>query len=596
MWEKASGTHCSDGVLLAHLDGELHGVARLRTAAHLRRCWECRGRLSEVEQQAEALARLTAAQAVSDSGRSAEAKAAFLAWKGSFEKSLPPAGARRTHAWRWSLAGAAACAAIALFFLPGPTQRTQPVPTADEVLRGVRGFQSELRQKPGAVHQVLSVDIVQTRPAVRRSAGRVETWSDRAGGRYASRWLHEGSTLKYAVWRRPGHAPFVYASDGSRSGGDGVSLFDLSNGEVTVERLERGLFEWLRTHDWELAPDFSEAVSRDGSTLRVERLDSGMLRLRASRSGKAVRADFTLDLEAASFRPKLQVIRFETAERELELRVASNRLEVVPPGRVDAAVFAPDVPRIPGVPPVPPLSRPVLAPPAPVRVAAGETEMEVLYALHRARACVGENVEVSDVRCGAGRGQGYRSNEQRRAELAEAIRQAGGDQVTVEIQIFEHGRPGPLRNHPLLPRDGARVIDGLYIEALALMRLAERRRPEKITVRERELMDAMVRDHVAALSSGTRLARAEVEPALAPLAGRQPEPGFKAPEPDDWRAAAIAIFRTLDHADDLLDLPEGAEPADARRRQAAEVLSALAELEQRVKQLDATMVNRMARE
>jgi anti-sigma factor RsiW len=79
MWKHRFDRHCSDDRLLAFLDGELHGLARLRTARHLRRCWECRAHLSGLEHQAESLARLMEKQTASQSGRTAEARAAVLA-------------------------------------------------------------------------------------------------------------------------------------------------------------------------------------------------------------------------------------------------------------------------------------------------------------------------------------------------------------------------------------------------------------------------------------------------------------------------------------------------------------------------------------
>lgn len=581
MWNHRPDRHCSDDLLLAHLDGELHGFARLRTAAHLRRCWECRAHLSELEQQAEALARLMEKQLLNQSGRTAQT--AFLAWKEKYERTAPLESPGRSHLGRWSIAAAAACAAAALFFLPRPVERqNEAVPTAAEVLRGVRTFQTELHRKPGTLHQVLSVDIIQSRPAKRRSAGRVEIWSDRTNGRYASRWLDERKTLKYAVWQRPGQAPYIYAAV-SRAAGSGP-LFDPTAEGLTVEGLERSFFDWLRTREWQATPDFSEAVDRNGTRLRLERLASGGFRIQASRAGKSVRAEFTLQVEAGSFRPRLQVMRLETAERAIELRVASDRLEVVPMARVDAAVFEPDAPRVPTLPPPPPLARQPQPPQAPVE----DLETGILYAVHRVRACVVENVQISTTPGGEVEVRAIVGNVQRRAELAEALQQAGGEHVHAEIHVVEYARPGPERAHPLLPAEGVRAIDALYLEALALMRLAERYTPERtsgLTLRQRKLVEAMVRDHVAALRSGTRVARAQVEPALVSLAGSPAEePGV--PEPAGWTAAAAGIFGALDQADNLIDVP----PEAGRKQAAARLLSTLADLEQRLKQLDGSVI------
>jgi hypothetical protein len=431
------------------------------------------------------------------------------------------------------------------------------------------------------MHQVLTVDVVQSRPVRRRSAGRVEIWSDRAGGRYASRWVDERKTLKYAVWNRPGQAPYAYAA-AIRPAAAG-SLFDPAVDGLTVEGVERSFFDWLRAQDWHAAADFSGTAGRDGSRLRVERLASGSFRLTASREGNLVRAEFVVEVEAGSFRPKLQVLRLETADRALELRVVSDHLEVVPVARVDAAVFEPDAPRVASLP-VPPVPQREAqsVPPAPLPVE--DIETKVLFAVHRMRACVGDNVQVSTAADGAIEVRAIVQNQQRRAELAEVLQQAGGTRVRAEIRILQNARPGPERSHPLLPADGVRVIDGLYREALALVRLAQRYGPEQVarlTPDERKMVETMKRDHVATLRSGSRIARAQVEPALAALAGTPAEVG-SLPEPSSWTAAAEGIFRAVDQADTLIDVPPDVEP----RQAASRLLSALAELEHRVKQLD----------
>jgi hypothetical protein len=569
MWKSRSDKHCSDANLLAHLDGELRGFANLRTAAHLRRCWQCRAHLSELETQAESLARLMKSELAGQAGRTARARTEFLAWKEGFERTVQPAS-RPRYTWRWSLAAAAAgaCAVAAFFLLPRPAeQRPQAAPTVAQVLRGVESYQNELRARPGTLHQVLRVEVTESRPVIRRSTGRVDIWSDRTGGRYACRWVDERQALKYAVWRRPGKAPFIYASVSTRANG---SLFDPSAETLSVAALEQAFFEWLGSRDWQAAPDFSEAIGRDGTRLRVEPLAGGGFHMHASRSGKAVHAEFTMEVEAGSYRPRLQIMRLEAAGRTLELRVIADRLELV--AQVKPAVFEPDIPRMPAPPP---LAREV--PVTPSAPSADEITTEVLYALHRTHACVGGNVQVSTAPGGAVEVRAMVPNAAARAEVAEALERAG---VRADIQVVGHARPGPERGHPLVAGEGLRLLDTLYMESLELVRMAERygtARTASLTPRQKELVETMVRDHVAALTAAARRARLEVEPSLTALAGS----GASVPEfvePPDWAAAATALFRALDRADTLIDAPPA---ADARKRAAAELLNALAEVEQR---------------
>ena len=47
MWRRIGQRHCSDEVLLAHLDGELSRGVEKATRTHLQVCWNCRARLAK---------------------------------------------------------------------------------------------------------------------------------------------------------------------------------------------------------------------------------------------------------------------------------------------------------------------------------------------------------------------------------------------------------------------------------------------------------------------------------------------------------------------------------------------------------------------
>lgn len=57
MWRETLPRHCSDERLLAHADRELTALVKRMVRRHLGKCWECRARLAELEQQALALAK-----------------------------------------------------------------------------------------------------------------------------------------------------------------------------------------------------------------------------------------------------------------------------------------------------------------------------------------------------------------------------------------------------------------------------------------------------------------------------------------------------------------------------------------------------------
>lgn len=103
--------HCSDDLLLAHLDGEGSRLRRWRTSAHLRQCWECRAKLREIEKDTAALARAArGSQAISREKIDA-AKQKFLE-SARMDGGIDPAA---TSAQWWKLpACAAGCAAAVL--------------------------------------------------------------------------------------------------------------------------------------------------------------------------------------------------------------------------------------------------------------------------------------------------------------------------------------------------------------------------------------------------------------------------------------------------------------------------------------------------
>src|SRR5260370_19633244 len=59
-WKRSFRKHCSDESLVGHLDGELSPWRAAIVRSHLKTCWECRGRLVELEAQAQAVVKALA--------------------------------------------------------------------------------------------------------------------------------------------------------------------------------------------------------------------------------------------------------------------------------------------------------------------------------------------------------------------------------------------------------------------------------------------------------------------------------------------------------------------------------------------------------
>src|SRR5215471_6394551 len=154
MWRRLGQKHCSDEVLLAYLDGELSSCVENATKKHLQACWDCRARLTELEEQAQALTRSLAEQVFPGPDRIEAARQKVLARQEQFERSLarePQLHSVHTSALRVSFAVVAAIfclAALATWFV----RVQQPTPRARDVLARAQTFeQSEIRTAP-ALH------------------------------------------------------------------------------------------------------------------------------------------------------------------------------------------------------------------------------------------------------------------------------------------------------------------------------------------------------------------------------------------------------------------------------------------------------------
>src|SRR5215469_16758716 len=87
-WKRRFQEHCSDELLLSHLDGELSLASDSVVRKHLKACWECRARLAELEEWAQAVAKALVQPLFPGADRIGEARRRFSAWERRFERSL----------------------------------------------------------------------------------------------------------------------------------------------------------------------------------------------------------------------------------------------------------------------------------------------------------------------------------------------------------------------------------------------------------------------------------------------------------------------------------------------------------------------------
>ncbi|MCL5746368.1 MAG: hypothetical protein M1541_20960 [Acidobacteria bacterium] len=402
--------HFNDALLMAHLDGEVSRAAARTIEQHLGSCWQCRARQAELEAQAERTAAAYARAVSFALTRTHEARQKFHIWAGGVaapERFAAPAPPHPSLPVRWKYA-VAASVLVSLAMLGYFSQRKPAGPGAERIAALAERSESQLLEN--TVHQIMYVEIAETRPARRRIGGPLEIWSDLAHGRYASRWKLDDGTLRFARWQPGAGRHFRWDARTARTqpvADVGTSPISLCDGEPAGEDLEVRFLEWLESRRWQpllLTRELLKFAAKAGSTLEVERVRSragrDVFRIAAVRRTAHLNVEVMAEVAARDFMPQLLWVRFETGGRCVEIRLTVKSNERVPPMRLTASVFEPDLRPAPPRrlrPPIPKnesVAAGISEPPPIDAATLNEVEIEVYYALHRLGACKGDAVEV----------------------------------------------------------------------------------------------------------------------------------------------------------------------------------------------------------
>jgi hypothetical protein len=539
--------HCSDEQLLAHLDGELHLLARHRVQRHLKSCWHCRTRFNACEQE---IQRLTVAMdewpfPPPEWNREAKQR---LNWRlEEVEAGLVESPLRRNRRLVFPVAAAAAavlfgCAGWFLW-----TGKVHPRLRAADVIAEVSRAEGTLYSQP--VQQTFSVEIAELRPARQTVNARLEIWSDRGSGRFASRLSGPGGTLKHALWRPSADAEFVYRGAASSQvlkqrphREETIALESLADYGLDPVQLEAAFVHWLEGRSWNpisFAADISQWTADDGSIASAEGMRSAdgtpMIRITAQRKSRKMVAVLTVEVDSSSYRSRLQTIRFETPERAIEFRLSATAIQPIRRTEMNSGVFQPDL----GVerdlrttrPPLPKPEAPATPStnePSNNVIAVDPRAVEARFVLHQAGACVGEPVRVSE---DAG------------ATWVVRIGNEGGSYQSKLGLDYLLGALSDLRRGQLVPRDTGETQSVALRHAWEMKRLAEdfpARRIASLPPDSWQSLETMLRDHTAAV-------RRELEGF-----GFQHSAISKSrPQDPDWRASAAILFETLTHLSEL---------------------------------------------
>jgi hypothetical protein len=590
MWNPGHLDHCSEEQLLLFADGELPDESAVSIESHLRVCRPCRIRLEEMKETLDAVGD-AAAKAYPGPAQTARIRGNLLARIRERERrsAFSPKPTRRSAKWVYVAATAAMLILASTLTVVRQLNRTNP----QAVLEQARGAEAAFTASPLVVHQVVSVQMTQLRPVAHAISGKLELWSDKSGGHYASRWTDAGGAIRYASWKVSPRDSWEYGGDPTAaitrvgtaaSAASGV--FDVS--ESSLAELQSAFVMWLRSRPWqplEMSGNFATFVSPDGTTMRLERSaasdGSPILKLTAKRKLRSVNAEFALVVDAGTYRAKLQIMRFENGSGAVEIRLAMERSETVRPELLHPAVFEPTLPGVRQA-----TERPSRGAPGPLsRASAAQLdnlEVRVLSAVHRAKACRTEIVGVRTNGTGRLRVHGIVAEERRKFQLEASLREIPGS-AAIDFDIQTGAIPKRDRAATAqLPAGAATALDDMYIEALSLVRLAERfnrARAAALESESRKMLDAILADHVQALGAATARVRGLLSPeSAAPDGGENGR--FADASGRDWNAECFSAFRKVDGIDEVLQGPAfGANAAPELRK------AATADLQSRFQEL-----------
>lgn len=527
--------HYSDEELLAYLDGEVSFPRRARLGGHLRTCWSCRARLSEVEQRIEAVTRLVHADQFPGADRIAEARARFQVWARNYRQT----DGRQTASLGWEAAALAAafCACICLVWLAVGPSRTRPVDPADAVLSRVLAAEqsSGSAAQPSYIYQAVSRGT--NAPNLRRTSY-LRTRPEPAQQGASFRWEDEGG--------RQQRIPLHLGADGR-----------FPDGDLSLEELESAVIAWLIAAQ-ESAPLLSSGFARFArlhpirSSLSLVSDGASATRvIRAVRRGAKSITVFELGFCRDTFAPRFLRVRHSVGARTMEVEVTAlpaHGYRSTEPRRETQATRRP--PAGPRPAPTAPLSQET-------RNADDELELDIAYALHRIRACLDEPLEVRRGPDGSFVVHGVVSTPQRRQQVLAALAEfAGHSGVTAALETTQEvlrrlphdqiqsvpalpARPEPWILPVLesqMPGDATQrretavqwidralsSVDGILAEAWALRRLADRfgaLRREAISPEAARRLESMRNEHLSELNRRRAELGRWLEPLLATMVG-----------------------------------------------------------------------------
>ncbi len=524
--------HLSDEELLVYLDGELDARHAARVKRHLEGCWDCRSRLRQMEEAIEALSRWRPARL------HAEMEPPPKGWR-EFPIRLEQLAAspveadstsRRMPGRRvWKLAGAAAAVAALALWLPefGGFRLS-----AKELIAAM--IRREAAVAAGVENAVLhrTVRVSCTPPEFVPPGPKIlENWHAVRRGKVR----REGNLKLWAKLAPVFQANAMNLEDALSAASFNAWRASLADPVDTVRkvRLEDGSAGWL---------------------LETRNPDS---------AGRFAITRAELLVRASDWQPVRHLLRFQSPGGEVECEFTTLRLEALSWNALPSSVFAERQP--PARPSGAEKESAATKPPPPA--SALRSEVEVLYALHRIRACRRGGFELRRTAEGGIELRGTVSAAEEAEQISSAVQGIPGLVLRIEAPgAMAAGAPveTPVRALSAPPGPGEVPAES------AFRRLLAGKDPGEV---ERE---------VAAFSTTVVTLSQEAWAdawALHRLTSRIPEASSaRLDRSSQWlvevmlREHSAALRRTLDRLQDRLT-PLAGEPPRAENRRAAAALS-----------------------
>ena len=622
----AGGDHPSDQELLACADGGLSPAATRRTQAHLKACWECRGRLAKIESAIERVVDLRREWSASEAQLPPAAANRFERRLDELEAEMP----KRSFGWpafrlpamprgpSWALRAAAAALAVIAVWLWFGVQRPETV-SAAEFLERMESYQeAALRNVPDpVVHREMRLRVG---PEGGGESATLEYWAVASDGRG-----HRAG--EQALWRQV------------------TEVFE-ANRMAEVPPLSAGSYQ-----SWRAAAHPSRELVR----LAADSSARSMHTLFGETSGvnrpKEI-LEHELAVRASDWHPLRQTLLVREEQGPVKYEFTEVAYSVLRPRDLPPEIRASL--ELPGGEDTVQPGQPAPVQPAPPVMAlfdpAAEAEVRVWYRLHLLDGCRQDIVEVRRTDAGLITVRGVVETAVRRAEIEAALREdapasteldlhsleeaANAEELVRALQGLELRQSAPklrtvapggheslaitpmLRQHyaavagargPALAEAEEHVIETsnaalrtahqAYAEAAALSRLAARFGGDEAdwSPVARRMLNRMLRDHTEALGQHLREQRSALTPVLEAvpegsaaaggetLAGREES---RAEWPDAARSAFAAAERLHRLTSDLFAANAGLTEV---RATAAELMGVLTDLESGVERLAASL-------